>query len=262
MSNHTIVSRAHDGTGEERCGRPTGDHWTVPSSCWSSAGYVRVSVYKQVPRFRVWSNRQPRSNPYFEVQRGHPPNIPQRNRAANPPGVPDLVVSATDTEMTATILAPQVGGTPTLYRVHFADDGNFANPTERTRADADDETFTGLTSATNYYVRVRAENDDGNSPWQAVAATTEDAPPTCVPDSGLVAQARKYLSDNEQNPARGKGHAVTERWRKVVRAYDAVIDGDSDALDRVQAALDDLPARNQWTAPHIDELNRLKTCLS
>ena len=98
--------------------------------------------------------------------------------AANPPGPPrSLSVDEGDTLLTLTWQAPATGGAVSLYRVQWGTTTSYGSEQTTTRA-VRTLAIPNLTNDTEYFVRVRAENDDGESSWVTDSGTPEEPPPS------------------------------------------------------------------------------------
>ena len=110
------------------------------------------------------------------------------------PAQPSLVVDS-DTQITATGVAPDDGGSPITsydwrHRVRGSGGSGWV---DRSNVTSLIQAFSGLDASTEYDFRFRATNDVGNSPYSfPVRATTDDAPPVTVDhevDAGNVSWA-------------------------------------------------------------------------
>ena len=98
--------------------------------------------------------------------------------AANPPGPPrSLSVDEGDTMLTLTWQAPATGGAVSLYRIQWGTTTAYGSEQTTTRA-VRTLVLPNLTNDTEYFVRVRAENDDGESAWVTDSGTPEEPPPS------------------------------------------------------------------------------------
>ena len=98
--------------------------------------------------------------------------------AANPPGPPrSLSVDEGDTLLTLTWQAPATGGAVSLYRIQWGTTTAYGSEQTTTRA-VRTLVLPNLTNDTEYFVRVRAENDDGESAWVTDSGTPEEPPPS------------------------------------------------------------------------------------
>ena len=90
--------------------------------------------------------------------------------ATDPPGpIRSLALATSSASIVASWLAPNTGGAAFNYRVERSVDGSawvlVATTSSLSRA------ITGLTNGTEYYIRVRAQNNVGNSSWVSARAT-------------------------------------------------------------------------------------------
>jgi type II secretion system protein G len=93
-----------------------------------------------------------------------------------PGAVTGLSVSNT-TQNSVTITWSAPSGSVTNYTVQWSTNSNFNNPSTAT-PNAPPHTISGLSSGTNYYIRVAANNEVGSGPWTQIQATTWSSPST------------------------------------------------------------------------------------
>ena len=101
-----------------------------------------------------------------------------------PPGAPGTpsVSSKTSNSASLSWTAPTTGGPVTQYRIQYATDSSFTNPSTFFSQGTDtSRTVTGLNPSTRYYFRVRAENSGGNSSYSSSVDTTTDAGSVTAP---------------------------------------------------------------------------------
>ena len=101
---------------------------------------------------------------------------------AEAPGVPSTPTRTSRTSTSLTLATTQgSGGTPTLYRWRYSTNSTVSDSDPMVTSTNPNVTITGLNADTNYWIDVRAENDDGESNYSGNLATaTAEATPTNV----------------------------------------------------------------------------------
>ena len=118
------------------------------------------------------------------------------------------------------------------YRIQIDDTSNFFSPLINTTTTNLTYLFSGLTSSTPYYVRVRAENDSGIGPWsnsQVFTTQSDPTAPTSAP-SGLS------ITEILHNSARASWNSVSLATIYGIQA-DNTSDFSSPLINRVTTSL-------------------------
>ena len=113
-------------------------------------------------------------------------SIRTKSAVATKPGEPRFTVAGiTHAELTASVF-PSAGGLPTSYRIELSENSDYSDATVQTGSSAFSYTFRNLKHLTTYYLRARASNAGGDSPWAERIASTRDLPSVAPGAPGLI----------------------------------------------------------------------------
>ena len=97
------------------------------------------------------------------------------------PLAPTGLATNSITETTIAVSWTDNATTETNYVVEQSTDGSVYTNATTLPANATSHTFTGLTAGTNYYLRVKATNANGDSAYETITAQTNTPAPTTAP---------------------------------------------------------------------------------